>query len=68
VKVLDTAGTLLAESEPIRSNGIALQPTWENTADLGAWINRPIQLQFTMRFAKSYAFQVVSSADRDALE
>jgi hypothetical protein len=68
VKVLDTDGTLLAESEPIRSNGIALQPTWKNTADLGAWINRPIQLQFTMRFAKLYAFQVVSSADSDALE
>ena len=68
VRVLDTDGTLLAESEPIRSNGIALQPTWKNTADLGAWINRPIQLQFTMRFAKLYAFQVVSYADSDALE
>ena len=68
MKVLDTAGTLLAESEPIRSNGIALQPTWKNTADLGDWINRPIQLQFTMRFAKLYAFQVVFSSDNDTLE
>ena len=68
VKVLNIDGTLLAESDPIRSAGIALRPTWKNTADLGAWIDQPIQLQFTMRYAKLYAFQVVRSADGDKPE
>ena len=65
VKVLDTDGNVLVESDPIRSDGVALRPPWKNTEDLSAFIDRPIRLQFTMRYAKLYAFQLVRAVDND---
>jgi len=64
VEVLGSDGTVLAKSHPLRSDGVSLRPQWQNRTDLGKLIDRPIQLRFTMRFAKLYAFQVVNTVRR----
>ncbi len=61
VEVLGADGALLAKSRPLQSDGVKLRPRWQKRADLAAWIGRPIQLRFTMRFTKLYAFQIVSA-------
>ena len=61
VEVLGADGTILAKSAPLRSDGVALRPVWQKRTDLTKLINQTIQLRFTMRFAKLYAFQVVNT-------
>lgn len=61
VDVLGSDGTLLAKSSPLRSDGVSLRPQWQKRTDLSELIDRAIQLRFTMRFAKLYAFQIVDT-------
>jgi hypothetical protein len=65
VEVIGIDGDVLAESNPIRSDGVALRPPWKKGKDLSALIDRPIQLRFTMRYAKLYAFQIVDVPDNE---
>jgi len=61
VEVLDLDGTVLATSEPIHGDGVALTPTWRDGADLTAHIGSPVQLRFTLDMAKLYAFQIADA-------
>ena len=61
VEVLDAGRALLAKSHPLQSDGVKLRPRWQKRADLAEWIGQPIQLRFTLRFAKLYAFQIVNT-------
>ncbi|MEO1996424.1 MAG: hypothetical protein ABGZ17_14235, partial [Planctomycetaceae bacterium] len=60
VEVLGSDGAVLATSHPLRSDGVSLRPRWRKRTDLAELIDRPIQLRFTLRFAKLYAFQIVN--------
>ncbi len=66
VAVLGADGKVVAESQPIRSDGVAQRPLWKDRKDLATLIGRPIRLRFTLRYAKLYAFQVVDKARRKA--
>ena len=57
--VRETDGKVVAESQPIRSDGVAQRPLWKDRKDLAAWVGKPIRLRFTLRYAKLFAFQVV---------
>ena len=59
VEVLGLDGKVHAASDPIRADSVALRPSWKPRKDLGALIDRPVQLRFTLRYAKLYAFQIV---------
>ena len=65
VEVIGTAGDVLAESNPMRSDSVALRPQWKKGKDLSALIDTPIQLRFKMRYAKLYAFQIVDVPDNE---
>jgi len=59
VEVLGQDGQVLAASEPIHGDGVALAPVWRERKDLVELIDRSVQLRFTLKRAKLYAFQVV---------
>jgi hypothetical protein len=59
VAVLGTDGKIVAQSQPIRSDGVAQRLLWKDRKDLAAWVGKPIRLRFTLRYAKLFAFQVV---------
>ncbi len=61
VEVLSDRGNVLAKSHPLQSDGVTLRPRWQKRTDLGGLIGRPIQLRFTMRFVKLYAFQIMNT-------
>lgn len=63
VEVLGIDGKVLAASNPIRSDGVALRPAWKKSKDLSDLIGKPVRLRFTMRYAKLYAFQIVDVVD-----
>ncbi len=57
VQVTDISGRILATSRRIAEDGVALRVDWEDDADLGALIGRPIRLRMSMRNCKLYAFE-----------
>ncbi|MGD9497297.1 MAG: hypothetical protein AB7Y46_13445 [Armatimonadota bacterium] len=61
VELLDLEGNVLAASEPIHDDGVALRPTWRGGVDLAQFIGRAVQLRFTLDMAKLYAFQVADA-------
>ena len=52
-------GKVAAESQPIRSDGVAQRLLWKDREDLTARIGKPIRLRITWRYAKLFTFQVV---------
>ncbi len=68
VEVLGVRGKALAKSHPLRSDGVALRPRWQNRSTLADFVGQPIQLRFTMRFVKLYAFQVVKAEQDKAVK
>ena len=61
VEALDSEDQVLAESEPISEDGVALRATWKGGHGLGGLVGRVIRLRFTMRMAKLYAFQIADA-------
>ena len=59
VAVLGADGKVVAESQPIRSDGVAQRLLWKDRKDLADWVGKPVRLRFTLRYAKLFAFQVV---------
>ena len=59
VAVLGTDGKIVAQSQPIRSDGVAQRLLWKDRKDLADWVGKPVRLRFTLRYAKLFAFQVV---------
>jgi hypothetical protein len=60
VEVLGSGGQVLAASQPIHGDGVALLPVWKERNDLGDLIGKTVSLRFTMRMAKLYAFRFVN--------
>ena len=58
VEVLAPSGQVLATSQPLTADGVALQPTWTGQANLQDYVGQEVQLRFTMQDAKLYAFQI----------
>jgi hypothetical protein len=63
VEILSPEGKVLATTEPMFADGVALRPRWKERNDLGDLIGKPVQVRFTMRFAKLYAFQIVDGKE-----
>jgi len=61
VELLDTDDRILAGSEPIHDDGVALTPAWQDGLALAQFIGRPVRLRFTLDMAKLYAFQVADA-------
>ncbi len=59
VEVLGEDGELLARSQPLSGDGIALRPVWKGRTDLKELRARVVQLRFTLIYAKLFAFQLV---------
>jgi len=59
VSIPSRDGKVAAESQPIRSDGVAQRLLWKDREDLTARIGKPIRLRFTWRYAKLFTFQVV---------
>ncbi len=59
LEVLGEDGELLARSQPLSGDGIALRPVWKGRTDLKELRGRVVQLRFTLIYAKLFAFQLV---------
>ncbi len=61
IELLDLDGSVLATSEPIHGDGVALAPTWRDGVYLTRFVGRGVQLRFTLDTAKLYAFQIADA-------
>ena len=52
VAVLGTDGKIVAQSQPIRSDGVAQRLLWKDRKDLAAWVGTPSRGRFTLGYAK----------------
>jgi len=60
-EVLDAQEQVVAASELLHGDGIALKLVWKDRPDLREFVGQPIQLLFAMKMAKLYAFQVADA-------
>ncbi|MGC9316421.1 MAG: hypothetical protein ACP5KN_00125 [Armatimonadota bacterium] len=61
VELLDLDGEVLATSEAIHGDGVALTPVWREGADLSQHLGQAVRLRFRLDMAKLYAIQIADA-------